>query len=52
MQRDGITQEKALEWIHHQWSQEKVVAMSDFEIINDGRPLEPQIESIIKIIMS
>lgn len=52
VQRDGITQEKALEWIHHQWSQEKVVAMSDFEIINDGRPLEPQIESIIKIIMS
>jgi dephospho-CoA kinase len=48
VQRDGITQEKALEWIHHQWSQEKVVAMSDFEIINDGRPLEPQIESIIK----
>ncbi|UKK55328.1 dephospho-CoA kinase [Prevotella communis] len=52
MQRDGITREKALEWIHRQWSQDKVRSRSDFEIINDGRPLEPQIEGIIKKIMS
>lgn len=52
MLRDGITREKALEWIHRQWAQEKVVSLSDFEIINDGRPLEPQIEGIIKKIMS
>lgn len=52
MQRDGITREKALEWIYRQWSQDKVRSLSDFEIINDGRPLEPQIEGIIKKIMS
>jgi dephospho-CoA kinase len=47
MQRDGITREKALEWMGRQWPQEQVVARSHFEIINDGRPLEPQIESIL-----
>ncbi len=52
MLRDGITREKALEWIHRQWAQEKVVSLSDFEIINDGRPLEPQIEGIISAIRS
>lgn len=50
MQRDNITQEKALEWIHRQWPQEKVSSLSDFEIINDGRPLESQIEQIINTI--
>lgn len=52
MLRDGITREKALEWIHRQWAQEKVVSLSDFEIINDGRPLDPQIEGIISAIRS
>ena len=47
MQRDGITREKALEWMGRQWPQEQVVARSHFEIINDGRPLEPQIENIL-----
>ena len=46
--RDHITSEKALEWIHRQWPQEQVIGKSDFEIINDGRPLEPQIEKTIK----
>lgn len=47
MNRDGITREKALEWMHHQWSQEQVVEKSHYEIVNDGHPLEPQIEKII-----
>ena len=48
MKRDGITHEKAKEWMHRQWSQDLVIEKSQFVIINDGRPLEPQIESIIK----
>ena len=49
MQRDGISREKALEWIHRQWSQDEVRRRADYEIVNDGsQPLEPQIESIIK----
>jgi dephospho-CoA kinase len=47
MRRDGITREKALEWIHRQWDQERVRQLSDYDIINDGRPLEPQIKKII-----
>ena len=48
MQRDGITREKALEWIHRQWPQEKVRQLADYEIVNDGyTDLEQQIERII-----
>ncbi len=47
MQRDNISREKALEWIHKQWPQNMVRERADYEIINDGRPLEPQIERII-----
>ena len=50
MQRDGITREKALEWMGRQWPQEQVEARADYQIINDGRALEPQIEHIINII--
>ena len=51
MQRDGITREKTLEWIGRQWPQEQVVARSQYEIINDGRPLKPQIDNIINNIL-
>ena len=47
MQRDGITREKAREWIGRQWSQDEVRRLADYEIINDGRPLEPQITDIL-----
>jgi dephospho-CoA kinase len=47
VKRDGISPEKAKEWINRQWSQEKVRQLADFEIINDGRPLEPQIERLL-----
>jgi len=46
--RDGITPERALEWIHRQWPQEKVEALSDFVVQNDGiAPLEPQVENLL-----
>lgn len=49
MQRDGISREKALDWIHKQWSQDEVRRRADYEIVNDGQtPLEPQIEQLIK----
>lgn len=50
MQRDGISREKALEWIGRQWPQEEVCRRADFQIVNDGcADLEQQIESIIEI---
>lgn len=46
--RDGITREKAKEWIDCQMSQEEIRNRSDFEIINDGRQdVGSQIEDII-----
>lgn len=50
MHRDGITREKALEWINRQWPQKKVTENSDYKIMNDGQPLEPQINEIINSI--
>ena len=48
MARDGITEEKAREWVARQWPQDEVRRLADFEIINDGvQPLQPQIERII-----
>ena len=48
MARDGISEAKALEWIHRQMPQEQVEAQSDFIIINDGvAPLEPQVDKLI-----
>jgi dephospho-CoA kinase len=36
MARDGISREKALEWIGRQWPQQQVCQLADFEIVNDG----------------
>lgn len=36
MERDGITREKALEWMARQWPQEEVRRRADYEIVNDG----------------
>lgn len=53
MERDGISSEKAKEWITRQWPQEEVRKRADYEIINDGiMPLEPQIDKIIELISS
>lgn len=37
MQRDGISREKAQQWIDAVMPQEELVARSDFEIMNDGK---------------
>ncbi len=48
MVRDGISEAKALEWIHRQMPQEQVEGLSDFVIQNDGvAPLEPQVNHLI-----
>jgi len=48
MERDGITREKAAEWIERQMSQEETARRSDFVIENDGsRAVEPQIDTIL-----
>ena len=39
-QRDGITADKALEWIHRQWPQDELLRRADYEIINDGEDFE------------
>lgn len=36
MQRDALSRSKAMEWIECQWPQERVRALSDYEIQNDG----------------
>lgn len=39
MKRDGISREKAMEWINRQMPQEEKARRSDYVIENDGRPL-------------
>ena len=46
MQRDGITREKAEEWINCQMPQEETARRSDIVICNDGSPLMPQIATL------
>lgn len=53
MQRDGITREKALQWMNRQWSQDEVVAHADYEIVNDGiADIDQQIEQLLKTIQT
>ena len=48
MARDGISREKALEWIHRQWSQERVRQLADIEIVNDGyHDIDVQIDRLL-----
>lgn len=50
-QRDGITEQKAREWLAAQMSQEEVRRRADYCICNDGiQPLAPQIENILQSI--
>lgn len=49
MLRDGISREKAKEWMGRQWPQEEVRRRADFEIINDGTTdLNQQINLILE----
>lgn len=49
MARDGISREKALEWMARQWPQEELVRRAHYEIVNDGmQPLTPQIAPLLE----
>jgi len=49
MQRDGISREKAQEWVDRQWPQARVRDLADYEIRNDGQAdLEAQIDGILR----
>jgi len=53
IQRDGITREKACQWISRQWPQEKVRSLADYEIVNDGiADIDQQIEHLLKQLQS
>ena len=48
MARDNISRNKALQWMQRQWPQEKVRALADYEIINDGTSdIDQQIERLL-----
>ena len=48
MARDGISREKALQWIGRQWPQQKVRQFADYEIVNDGlTDLDSQIDRLL-----
>lgn len=49
MRRDGITRERAMEWIASQMPQEEVARRSDFVVVNDGEAdLNQQIIDLTK----
>ena len=49
MSRDGITREKAQQWIARQWPQEQVRERADYEIVNDGlADLEAQVGRLLQ----
>lgn len=48
MRRDGISAEKARQWIARQLPQDELLRRADYEIVNDGLlPLLPQLDSIL-----
>lgn len=48
MQRDGISREKALQWLQRQWPQAELLRRADYEIVNDGHAdLNSQIEKLL-----
>lgn len=51
MARDHINRSKALEWVHRQMPQERMLELSDIEIVNDGvHNVENQVYNIINSI--
>jgi len=49
MQRDGISREKVLEWMHRQLPQDEVRKRADYEIVNDGKAdIEQQLNKILR----
>ena len=50
MERDDISREKALEWVHRQLPQEEVERRSDYVILNDGvADIDQQIKHILTL---
>lgn len=48
MKRDGITADKARQWIAKQWKQDEVIKRADYEIINDGEHnISQQIDTLL-----
>ena len=48
MQRDGISREKALQWMQRQWPQAELLRRANYEIVNDGHAdLNSQIEKLL-----
>ena len=48
MMRDGISRDKAIEWINKQMPQDEVMSLSDYVIENDGKKdLDRQINEIL-----
>ncbi len=53
MRRDGISRERAIEWIEAQMSQEEMAARSDYVVCNDGsEPLVTKLRGLLQEIMS
>ena len=51
MQRDGISREKAQQWMDRQWTQEQVRQRADYEIVNDGKAdIDQQIEQLLTVL--
>lgn len=51
MQRDSLSEEKALEWVNMQMPQSEILSKCDFEIVNDGvRDIEVQLNDILNSI--
>ena len=49
MNRDHISRSQVLAWMSKQYPQEQVVALADFELINDGQAdIEQQLNNIIE----
>lgn len=49
MMRDGITEQKAQQWMDKQWPQSLVLERADYVIVNDGlTPLAPQIDKLLE----
>lgn len=52
VQRDGISQEKVLQWMNRQLPQEEVRRRADFELVNDGiADIDKQLDEIINNII-
>ena len=48
MARDGLSRERAFEWLGRQWPQDEVRRRADFEIVNDGiADLDSQIDDFL-----